>query len=95
MFSAITVFLQATRLKNYVSNIQTAKNLWNAYDMIEEQFKKLDSFFKTAQINLQTRDRFKENDEILVKIFVAFLNICGIATGYAKDSVFKRCLNLT
>ena len=58
--------------------------------MIEEQFQKLERFLKRTQINLQIQDRFKEHDEILVKILVAFLKICGIATGYAKDNVFKR-----
>jgi hypothetical protein len=70
--------------------LQTAKNLWGVFELIQQQFLAIEGFFVSIKINLEARDVPDGLHRILVKILVTILKICGIATAYAKTSLFKR-----
>jgi len=73
---------------------QTAKNLWDTYDMIGQQFLAIQSFFSRVNLSIETHDVPPPLQTILVQILVVVLKICGIATGYAKKQYLTRSINL-
>jgi len=81
-------------MKFYIKR-QTAKNLWDTYDMIGQQFLAIQAFFSRANLTLETRDLPPPLQSILVQILVVILKICGIATGYAKKQYIKRSIERT
>jgi hypothetical protein len=73
-------------------NLQTAKNMWNVYDLINQQFLAIQGFFTRVHLNLESHDIPHGLRLILVNIMVSILKICGIATGYARGNSFRRSL---
>src|ERR1700735_2052844 len=76
--------------KSFNANPKTVKNLWNVYDLIQQQFLAIHGFFGRVHINLEAGDIPEGLHFILVKILITMLTICGIATKYAKKNSFKR-----
>jgi hypothetical protein len=61
------------------------------YDLINQQSVAIQGFFVRLKLNLETKDVPAGLKVVFVKIMVCVLKICGIATGYVKGNVFKRC----
>jgi len=70
--------------------LQTAKNLGNVYDLINQEFLAIQAFVTSARINLESKvvpEGLKEN---FVKVLVTILKICRIATRYATENRFEK-----
>jgi len=87
--AALKLLLQVYFPRNHLT-VETAKNLWDIYDLIEGQFVAIQSFFTRVRLNSETKDIPDGLNLILVEVMVAILKICGIATEYAKKNRFKR-----
>jgi len=60
------------------------------YDLIQQQLSTLDAFLTEAKTTFEVTDNPAELKPIIVKVLIAFIKICGIATSYSKANKFAR-----
>jgi len=70
--------------------LQTAKNRWTAYELIEHEFLAIEGFIRSAHINLEANRIPEGLNENYVKVLVMILKICSIATEYATQNRIER-----
>jgi hypothetical protein len=58
--------------------------------MIELQFKRIQAFFVSLHINLQTKDMPKGLESVIAQVMVCILRVLGVATRYSKENKITR-----